>query len=1001
MPFPHYHEDPAALRVGAMEDRAYYLPHATAAEALKHPSRSARCRQLNGEWAFRYYASVHDLPPDFPADCFAPESDTDMDRIPVPSAWQNHGYDHHHYTNVRYPFPYDPPFTPWDNPCGVYLRRYEDHPDGLERFLYFEGVDSCLYVWLNGTFIGYSQVSHSSIEFDITANTADGVNTLVVLVLKWCDGSYLEDQDKLRMSGIFRDVLLLSRPKARIQDFTVTAEPDEALETALIRVRLEKTHPDLAVRCTLYAPDGGKDAVCLAQGPELLITLRHPVLWNAEQPLQYRLLLETETEAILQPVGIRKIEIRDGVLLFNGAAIKFRGVNRHDSDPVTGCAVSREQAIIDLRLMKQHNINAIRTSHYPNAPWFPQLCAEYGFYLIAEADVECHGADSVVDSRKTYQQRFCQLAADPAFREAFADRIRRCVVRDKNCAAVVIWSLGNESGYGENFEAAARWVKAYDPTRPVHYEGCLHRDKSRKNDLSCLDFYSRMYPSLEEIQDYFAGEPDKPMVLCEYIHAMGNSSGDAEDYQQLIQRYDGLCGGFVWEWCDHAVKLGEDEEGRPRYGYGGDFGDHPNDGNFCVDGLVSPDRIPHTSLLEYKNVIRPVRASWKNERHSAIRLHNFLDFTPLDAFYAEYEITLDGQVTDTGRLELPAVPPHGDGEIPVPGLLPPTGTVRLRLIYRQKAAEGLTEADWERGFDQLTIRKVERSLPSLLPGNAAITENNREIQVTGGGFTYIFSKKDGLLVSAERKGTSLFTSPMNWNLWRAPTDNDRYVQNSWKDAGFTRAIPRVSDWKIQNGGDGTRLHFQLSLGAVSTRNMVDAEIDWTVGADGALRLDASCRPAPGLPPIPRLGLRLFLPAALDQVSYEGYGPTESYIDKHHACWQQRFRSTAAAMHTDYIRPQENGSRFGCTEAILTDEAGQGLRVRGNAPFSFSASPYTQEELASKAHNWELEKSGCTVLCLDAFHGGIGSNSCGPELLSAYTMTAEEVRFSWLFDWLPR
>lgn len=1000
MPMPWYHESPAHLHVGTLENRAYYIPHATAAEALDTPEQSARCRVLDGEWAFRYYGSVHELPPDFPSACFQPEAERDMDRIPVPSAWQNHGYDRQQYTNIRYPFPFDPPYTCWDNPCGVYLRRYEDHPDGLDRFLYFEGVDSCLYVWLNGVFIGYSQVSHSPSEFDITAATADGVNTLAVLVVKWCDGSYLEDQDKLRMSGIFRQVLLLRRPKARVQDYCVTAEPDETLQTAAVRIRLQKTEPGLPVRCTLLSPDGGPVAVGVIQGEETAFTLRQPVLWNAEQPRQYRLLLETEEETLLQPVGIRRVEIRNGVLTINRTAVKFRGVNRHDSDPVTGCAVTREQALADLRLMKAHNINAIRTSHYPNAPWFPQLCAAYGFYLVAEADLECHGAEAVTDSRRSPEERFCQLAADPAFREAFLDRVRRCVIRDRNCAAVVIWSLGNESGYGENFEAAARWVKDCDPTRPVHYEGCLFRDRSRENDLSCLDFYSRMYPSLAEIESYFAGAPDKPMILCEYIHAMGNSSGDAEDYQTLINRYDGLCGGFVWEWCDHAVLLGRTPDGRPRYGYGGDFGDIPNDGNFCVDGLVSPDRQPHTSLLEYKNVIRPIRASWTDESRTAIALHNYLDFTPLDALQAEYEITQDGRVTAGGRIDLPAVLPHGDGVLPLPAGIPSSGTVRLRLIYRSKTADGLLPAGWERGFDQLTIREERRPLPSPLPGGIRMEESPRDIRLEGDGFSYVFSKRTGLPLQLEKGGLPLFARPVEWNLWRAPLDNDRYVRDSWETAGFSRPIPRVSAYEVGEEKGCAVLRFRVSLGAVSTRNMLEALLCWSVGADGLLRLDSRCLLAPGLPPMPRLGLRFFLPEAFGQVVYDGFGPTESYIDKHHACWRQRFASTAEGMHTDYIRPQENGSRCGCTEITLTNAKGEGLRVRGSDAFSFSASPYTQEELAAKGHNTELVKSGFTVLCLDAFHCGVGSASCGPALLPRYTLREEEIRFTWLFDRLP-
>lgn len=475
MRFEWLHENPDVLHQGTTDNRAYYMPCADAAEALARPELSSRCHLLNGDWKFRYYAGLHDLPAGFPD--ALPE---DWDTIPVPSCWQTQGYDRHQYTNVRYPFPYDPPYVPWDNPCGLYSLTFKDEPDGMRRYLNFEGVDSCFYVFLNGSFVGYSQVSHSTSEFDVTGYLRDGENQLVVLVFKWCDGSYLEDQDKLRMSGIFRDVYLLSRPAAQVRDYFVTTDIAEDRSQAEIRIRLEKTEPALPVKLTLYAPDGTLAATAETVSDDAAFSLEHPVLWNAESPRLYTLLIETAHEAVAQRVGIRRVESRDGILLLNGAPIKFRGVNRHDSDPVTGYAISRRQAVRDLRLMKEHNINAIRTSHYPNAPWFPELCAEYGFYVIAEADLESHGTVELYGKNLAEEAKFCLLANDPLFREATLDRVQRCVIRDKNCAAILFWSLGNEAGYGENFELAARWVKDYDPTRMVHYEGSCHADPARE-----------------------------------------------------------------------------------------------------------------------------------------------------------------------------------------------------------------------------------------------------------------------------------------------------------------------------------------------------------------------------------------------------------------------------------------------------------------------------------------------------------------------------------------
>ena len=998
MSFEWLHENPAVLHVGTMANRAYYIPCADAAEALSRPELSSRGRPLNGDWRFRYYSSVHELPADFPSTL-----PTEWDTIPVPSVWQMQGYDRHQYTNIRYPFPYDPPYVPWENPCGLYSLTFADKADGLRRFLYFEGVDSCFYLFLNGRFVGYSQVSHSPSEFDVTEYLRDGDNELLALVLKWCDGSYLEDQDKLRMSGIFRDVSLLSRPAAHVRDYFVTTELNKDRSSAAIQVTLEKTAPSLSVRLALYAPDGALLAAQEPAGDEAVFPLENPILWNAEAPRLYTLLIEPAGEAIAQRVGVRRVETRGGVLLVNGTPVKFRGVNRHDSDPVTGYVIRREQAIRDLQLMKEHNINAIRTSHYPNAPWFVELCAEYGFYVIAEADLETHGTVELYKTDIPYEAKFSLLANDPLFREAILDRVQRCVIRDKNCAAVLLWSLGNEAGYGENFERAARWVKEYDSSRLVHYEGSIHPDPARESDRSFIDVGSYMYPTFAAIEEYFADADAKPLVLCEYIHAMGNSTGDAEDYWQVMERYPGLCGGFVWEWCDHAVELRRDEEGRPCYGYGGDFGEVLHDGNFCVDGLVSPDRVPHTSLMEYKNVIRPARAAWADEAHTTVILHNYLDFTPLDqALTGEYEVSHNGVVIETGRFEMPAVPPHETRLVPCPaGSFPPDGDVRLRLIYRQKTDGTLTKAGLERGFDQLIVREAAPVPPALqagelsgeLPRALQVEETPRAFRIDGPGFSYTFSKKTGTMESMNRNGKPCLEKPMEWNIWRAPIDNDREVRKQWQAAGFDRITVRVYETAARMENGLAVLRARLMLGAAALQRILDIDACWTVDAAGIVTLGAHCRRNTDMPFLPRFGLRLFLPEDWEQVSYTGYGPQESYIDKHHLSWYGRFFSTVAGMQVDYIRPQENGSHWGCAEAAVTDASGRGLRAVGGAPFSFSVSPYTQEELTQKAHNYELETSGMTVWCLDGFHSGIGSASCGPALQEQYSLTAEAFDFS--------
>ena len=649
----HEFEDLAHPHAGVEPDRAYYIPFAPGQDPDAPRESSERFILLNGTWRMKLYDRISAVPEEF---CQPGFDDGGFSPMPVPSCWQTQGLDRHQYSNVRYPIPYDPPFVPHADPCGAYRTVFRADEALCARRLYlnFEGVDSFYYVWVNGRRVGHSQVSHSTSEFDISSLLTAGDNTLAVLVLQWCDGSYLEDQDKLRMSGIFRDVYLIARPQAFLRDYFVKESFAPDFSHAQVTVEL-MPEGKLDLTASLYAPDGTLVAACEHPKDSAVLEVPAPVLWNAEHPAQYTLVLETPDECIVQMVGLRKIEVIDGVVYLNGVDIKFRGVNRHDSDPVTGYTISREQALLDLALMKRHNVNAIRTSHYPNAPWFLQMCSEYGFYVIGEADMESHGMAMRYGNHSN--ENYADAADDPQFGEAILDRMQRSVIRDKNNAAVVIWSLGNESGWGENFEAAGRWAKEYDPSRLLHYENFLTYHKVRKPDFSMLDLYSRMYAPLDQVRDYFAGKdldenlPEKklPFIQCEYIHAMGNGPGDAEDYQQLIMEYDGFCGGFVWEWCDHAVYGGTTPDNRPIYRYGGDFGEFPHDGNFCMDGLVYPDRTPHTGLLEYKNVIRPIRARRAEGKADTFILHNYLDFTNART----------GKCCTAGSWSCPICPPTG------------------------------------------------------------------------------------------------------------------------------------------------------------------------------------------------------------------------------------------------------------------------------------------------------------------------------------------------------
>ncbi len=985
---PEYHQNPETLHIGTLPPRAYFIPFADVQGAMAGVrDASDRMTLLNGQWDFAY----------FPSYAAMPDTVEYTQTIPVPSVWQMHGYDRHQYSNVKYPFPYDPPFGPTDNPVGAYRRKLTwQKAEGKRYQLHFEGVDSCLYLYINGTFVGFSQVSHSTSAFDVTDVLVDGENTLEVHVLKWCFGSYLEDQDKFRMSGIFRDVYLLERPAAGVEDLFVRTELGEDQATVSVSLTMPDGAPDPIL--SLYSPQGqllGQQAA--SQSTSFIV--EQPALWTAETPQLYALLVQTDDEVIGQKVGLREICVKDGVVLLNDTPIKFRGVNRHDSDPVTGYTISPQQLVRDLTVMKRHNINAIRTSHYPNAPWMPELCDRYGFYVIAESDIESHGTVMLYPEQPMPMERlkktFSIVPSTPMFYPAILDRVQRNVHRDQNHACVVMWSLGNEAGYGPGFEEAARWLKAYDPTRLCHYEGMFYALEG--SDTTLPDVISRMYPSTREIEAYFEQKQDtRPLVLCEYIHAMGNGPGDVQDYQTLIDRYPGFCGGFVWEFCDHAVLLGTTPEGKPKYGYGGDFGEYPHDGNFCVDGLTYPDRTPHTGLLEYKNVIRPLRAALVSTEPAVVRLTNHMDFLIADTYSSlRYELVCNGIVTEEGALDMPPIPPHGSADLQLPVQLPETGAVLLNLIYLSKTEQALVPAGHALGFDQLSLRE-ERVLPPCtpLPG-ASITleETKTHYRIAGDSFTYSVSKNSGLFDSMEAGGTALLTAPMDYNIWRAPTDNDSIILPAWTMAGYDRAQIRTSDWTAEAGETSVTLRYQAVLAAAYRQWIVRMQAELTVDASGETSLRLSVKRNEEMPFLPRFGVRMQMPKACDRGEYYGYGPTESYCDKHFGTKRGLYHTTAADNHEDYIMPQENGSHYMCDFVKVTTAQGMGLCVQADAPFSMNLSPYTQETLWETAHNVDLPNSDCTVLCADYKMSGVGSNSCGPELLKPYRLDETAFAFT--------
>ncbi|MBR2798662.1 MAG: DUF4981 domain-containing protein [Clostridia bacterium] len=985
MKLPDYHQDLHTLHVNTLPNRAYYVPYSQS-EAARRDNRaeSDRFTSLNGRWRFRYFDSVMDLPEDFLSES------QPMQSIPVPSVWQMHGYDRHQYTNVRYPIPYDPPYVPAKNPCGLYMRHFRlDETPGI-RTLVFEGVDSCFYLWINGAFVGYSQISHSTSEFDVTNLVHPGENVVAVLVLKWCDGSYLEDQDKFRMSGIFRDVYLLRREPRHIWDYFVRTILSPDLRSVDLHVDLQmrgEAPEQHSVHYRLYDPQGDPVASGRTYERWFDIHLDDIELWNAENPALYRLELRYTSEHIVEFVGMREIHVSDRVVYINGQKVKFRGVNRHDSDPVVGPAVDEDHMLRDLVLMKQHNINAIRTSHYPNSPLFPRMCDHYGFYLIGEADLECHG---VVFRDGNYSEaNYNTIAQDPEFCEAILDRVQHSVIRDKNRPSIVIWSMGNESGMGANLHEALRWTKEYDRTRLTHYERASFPPPGEEINHDNLDLYSRMYPSVEEIDRYFDEHwVDKPYILCEYSHAMGNGPGDLENYFQCFERHDGHCGGFVWEWCDHAVDMGRTPEGSRKYFYGGDFGDQPNDGNFCVDGLVAPDRKPHTGLKEFKNVNRPARIREVNLEAGLFSVRNMLDFTPLNEHARlTWAVRQGGREIATGEVPeaLLNIPPHGEGEIQLE--LPKLKKAPFAVYFetRQRYDRPLVPAGHLLGREQIGRQKFEAPVCPDGVLDLEITETARDIGLRGENFRYVFDKQLGTFRVLNYDQLHLLEAPIEFNIWRAPTDNDMYLKQAWKRYGYDRAITRVYNVQLE-AGDDVVITVKFSIGAVSLPNIAEGTAVWRVRMNGKIEASIHIRQRPDSPALPRFGLRMRMPSEIGAVQYFGYGPYESYKDKHRASVKHLYHDTVDAMFVDYVRPQEGGSRWNCDYVCLSGKLG-GMEVTGEE-FSFNVSRYTQEELESKAHSFELQPCGDTVFCLDYRQNGIGSNSCGPELNARYAMPHE-------------
>ncbi|MDD5936369.1 MAG: glycoside hydrolase family 2 TIM barrel-domain containing protein [Clostridiales bacterium] len=996
-----YHENPEILHINTLDDHCYFIPFGTKQDPFARRENSEEFQLLNGEWKFRYYDSIIDLEDEFLETEFS-------ENILVPSNWQLHGYDRAQYTNVPYPFPFDPPYVPDDIPVGVYQTTYDYQSDRKDRILVFEGVDSCAYLFINKQFAGYSQVSHATAEYDITSRLNNGENTITVVVLKWCDGSYLEDQDKIRLSGIFRDVYVLSRPKERITDYKIHTIMNETMTASEFSLQLFGCE----AKVTLYDLDGHIIfSKLVQQNHTFQEEIQNPKLWTAETPNLYQLVIETKEEKIGELVGFRKIEVKDGVVLLNGKPVKFHGVNRHDSYVETGYVASYEQMYQDLTMMKQHNINGVRTSHYPNAPLFYQLCDRLGLYVIDEADLECHGCVEVYnDFHWTWDKGLggmAMIADNPMFHEAILDRAKKLVTRDYNRPCVLFWSMGNESGYGKNILDATLMVKFLDESRLLHYESMYHLTETSNK---VLDVVSKMYPSCEEIKEKFLHDETekRPLVLCEYCHSMGNGPGDLEEYHNLFYGNERLCGGFIWEWSDHSVIIGYQEDGNPKYGYGGDFGERHNDGNFCMDGLTYPNRIPHTGLKEVKQVYRPVRVE-KAEVEGDFVFHSFLCFEYANSYMdCFYEITKAGDMIGSGQVEY-LLAPMGDAQIhinEVCGFTEPD--ILIRFIFKANQDLLWCKKGEEICFDQVCWKGVEIAGASegiarstkIVYGKPAKTSNRLKIHeeylkytIIAENITYVFNRRTGQIESICYKNKEILQRPMALNFYRAPIDNDT-MREEWNRLHLMDYVVKVYQTTLEPMEGGIIICVLESFGWSKYRPFAKGTVEYRIYDAGELQVTAKMTMDDKVTFLPRFGLRLFIDRTLDEVTYYGYGPCESYIDKHQASYLGKFTSKIDQMHEDYIRPQENSSHWGCRYAQVGNKDVM-IFLEGKNDFSFNASIYTQEELTSKKHNYELQRCDANVICIDSMMAGVGSNSCGPALLEKYQIPLPEVSFDFM------
>lgn len=1002
MQIEHLHENLLVQEIGCEPMRSFYVPKSLNYPSFSNHLGSDRVDSLNGLWRFQLFDSLDAVPEDALLSSFCPEN-----TISVPSTWQSEGYDRYHYSNLEYCIPYNPPYVPVATPCGIYACDYTaEKSENNSYYLTFEGVDPCCYVWINGSFVGYHQVTHSFFEFDVTRYIILGNNHIKILVPKWCDGTYLECQDKMRLTGIFGNVSFVTRPRNRITDYRISTTVNPVDGSADIQIQVEFQGID-SYRVLLHDPFQKVIFHETFSDSNVSIHVENPYLWDDRTPFLYSIRLETSEEAIEDKIGIRTISTENGIFCINNYPVKFHGVNRHEVHPVNGYVFSLTEMENEILEMKRHNINAVRTSHYPANPYFYHLCDKYGIYVIDEADVEAHGIICLYGARKKNENG--EIANNPLFEESILFRERSLVSRDINRPCVVIWSMGNETGYGKNMASAVSLVHSMDSTRPVNYESSTHPIMQR--DIDEIDVISRMYlPVSDLLQELQIHSGVRPVLLTEYCHCMGNSPGDFEAYQNVMEQHPGFAGAFIWEWRDQSMDLGKSSNGKTKYLYGGDYGDFPNCGNFCVDGIIYPDGTPHTGLKEHKNVYRPVRIRMMNAAEGMYEAFLPLSFLPLEenTYSFIYELLEDGALVKQGVLPCPAISPGKSAvfHVPVTLLADSTSDTYLKISTVLNHDTLWAKKGYEVGFDQfqLSERKIQSNLLGKLYNGPVFkscdhsfalqeishlkyTETESYICINSEFVNARFNKLTASLDFFAYKERAFISTPIQYNIWRAPTDNDRYIRNEWEAAGYDRTLISPQKISCQQEDSSILICADCILTAVSVQPIASIHARYRIHPDGLIEISLDMHRNMALPYLPRFGLYLQLPQSMCSVCYLGYGPFESYCDKHHGSYMGMFETSVQRLHEDYIRPQENGSHYGCKYLTLSDSDAE-LLITAEQPFSFNVSEYTLEELTHKKHSYELNSCGYTMLALDAAHSGIGSGSCGPELAEEYRVKEE-------------